>query len=132
MPIWKLSLVPAEVISCFPLNFVDVMMRFISDWRFENSVWMKSRSELWSAPFAPCVASSRMRSTMFESSPRAPSAVCAMLIASPALRSLMVSVFTCDLSDSLMARPAASSFAVLMRLPLDNLLNVDWSAFCDL
>ena len=132
MPIWKASLELALVMSCFPLNFVEVMMRLASACRFENSVWMNARSELWSAPFAPCVASSRMRSTMFDSSPSAPSAVCAMLIASPALRSFTVSVRTCDLSDSLIARPAASSFAVLMRRPLDNLLKVDWRADWDL
>jgi len=55
-----------------------------------------------------------------------------MLIASPALRSFTVRVRTWAFSDSLIARPAASSFAVLMRWPLDNLLKVDWSADCDL
>ena len=55
-----------------------------------------------------------------------------MLIASPAFRSFTVRVFTCDLSDSLMARPAASSFALLIRKPLESLLNVVWRAFCDL
>ena len=90
-------------------------MRFISDWRFVNSVAMNARSELWSAPLALWVASSRRRMRIVLSSPRAPSAVCAMLMASPALRSATVRERTCDFSDSLMASPAASSFAVLMR-----------------
>ena len=51
MPIWNASLELALVMSCFPLNFVEVMMRPISACRFVNSVWMNARSELWSEPF---------------------------------------------------------------------------------
>src|SRR5689334_12551081 len=62
-------------------------------------------------------------------SPNAPSAVCAMLIPSAALRSATAYERICDFIPSEMARPAASSAAELTRKPLDSLAKLLISAF---
>jgi hypothetical protein len=72
--------------------------------------------------------SSRMRDTMPCISPIAPSATCDIEMPSFALRCACEMERICDFSDSLMPRPAASSPALLMRIPDDSLLIEDASA----
>src|SRR5260221_6865173 len=79
-------------------------------------------------PFADCTASSRMRPRMLPTSPRAPSAVCTMLVAAFELRSATTYDRIWVFIRSLIARPAASSAAVLIRIPLDSLAKLDWRA----
>ena len=60
-----------------------------------------------------------MRCSMLETSPSAPSAVWAKLMPSFELRTAWFMPRICAVIDEAMARPAASSLAELMRLPLD-------------
>jgi hypothetical protein len=76
------------------------------------------RSEFDTEPFADCTASSRRRSSMPLTSPSAPSPVCTSEMPSSALRRAWSSERTCARSRSLIARPAASSAAVVMRRPV--------------
>src|SRR5690606_3093216 len=60
-----------------------------------------------------------MRCSMLLTSLSAPSAVCASEMPSLALRMPWLMPRICEVIDEAMARPAASSFALLMRLPVD-------------
>ena len=61
-----------------------------------------------------------MRCSMLEISLVAPSAVCATLMASLALRTAWFKPRICEVILLAMAKPAASSAAELMRLPVDS------------
>ena len=71
-------------------------------------------------PFALCTASSRIRCSMLVTSSSAPSAVCAIEMPSFALRMPWFMPRTCASIDVEIARPAASSLAELIRLPVDS------------
>ena len=70
-------------------------------------------------PFEACTANSRMRCRFEVTEPRAPSAVCVSDTASPALRMAVERPRICAVKRWEIARPAASSFAPLMRRPDD-------------
>src|SRR5574343_2086610 len=70
-------------------------------------------------PLAACTANSRMRSRLFDSAPKAPSAVCAMEIASLELRIATFMPRVWSFMRSAMAKPAASSLALFTRRPED-------------
>ncbi|VXC74854.1 hypothetical protein SPHINGOT1_130243 [Sphingomonas sp. T1] len=70
-------------------------------------------------PLDDCTASSRTRCSMLVTSSSAPSAVCAIEMPSFALRMPWFMPRTCAVIEVEMARPAASSLAELIRLPVD-------------
>ena len=68
---------------------------------------------------ADCTASSRTRCRMLPEEAKAPSAVCASEMPSLALRTAWFKPRICEVKRSEMAKPAASSLALLMRKPED-------------
>ena len=102
-----------------PLNLVLTSTSSTCWVRFETSDCIALRSEVWKVPEAPWTASSRIRCSMFATSASAPSAVCASEMPSFALRMPWAMPRVCEVMLVAMARPAASSFALLMRLPVD-------------
>jgi len=62
--------------------------------------------------------------------PRAPSAVCASEMPSLALRAAWLRPLICDVNRSAIARPAASSAALLMRRPEDRRAMAVCNSFC--
>jgi len=105
--------------SFLPLKVVVDTIRSISDLSCCTSSSRYLRSCALLTPFDDCTASSRIRWSMLETSSIAPSAVCAMEIPSLALRIAAFKPRTWDSMRELMARPAASSLAELMREPVD-------------
>src|SRR5436305_854844 len=71
-----------------------------------------------------------MRCSMLLTSFSAPSAVCAIEMPSFELRMPCAMPLICAVIELLIARPAASSFAELMRLPVDRRCIETLSAFC--
>ena len=100
-----------------PLNVVVSLMRPISALSSWNSAFRLSRSASLLVPLADCTASSRMRWSMLPTSLRPPSAVCAREMPSLAFLIATFMPRTWVFMRSAMARPAASSLALLMRSP---------------
>ena len=99
------------------LNVVVFEIRSISDTRAVNSSCSALRCESLTVPVADCDESSERRARI---SPDLPSAFSPMLMAlmpSFAFRTAWVAIRTSARSRSAMARPAASSAALLMRRP---------------
>src|SRR5690606_27635567 len=84
-----------------------------------NSFCRAARSSVLLVAFADCTASSRMRCRESPILPSAPSAVCDREMASLALRIATFMPRTWAFMRSAMARPAASSLALLTRRPED-------------
>ena len=118
-PTWN-PCVPALVARMDrPLNFVVVSVRSISSASAWNSWSRLARSLVPLVELADCTASSRMRCSMSPTLPIAPSAVCASEMASLELRMATFMPRTWAPIRSAMARPAASSLALLTRKPVD-------------
>ena len=81
---------------------------------------------------ADCTASSRMRCRLLDTCESAPSAVCASEIPSLALRAAWFKPRICAVKRSEIARPAASSLALLIRKPEDKRCSEVDNAFCEL
>src|SRR5919107_5594580 len=94
-------------------------MRFSSDVSWVTSVCRALRSPAEFDEFDDCTASSRIRCRMSPELDRAPSAVWAIDTPSFALRVAWFMPRICELMRSEIARPAASSLALLMRRPDD-------------
>jgi hypothetical protein len=107
----------------WPLKVACLEMRSISASRSSTSREMALRSEVLFEPLAACTASSRMRWIWSLSEASEPSAVCSMDTPSLALR------MACDMPRiwvvmrEVIAMPAASSAAELMRRPDDSRCN---------
>jgi hypothetical protein len=107
--------------SFFPLNVV-LWLRLSISYRSCWSSWLTAaRSSEERVSLAACRASSRIRWSMECTSLRAPSAVWIMEMPSWALRMACARPRTWARSFSLMASPAASSAARLIRKPLESL-----------
>ena len=120
-PIWK-SLLPVDARMLTPLNCVPPSVR-VTSWAIcTNSLFRLARSASVLVPLADCTASSRMRWKISPVRPSAPSATWASEIASLELRSATFMPRTWVFMRSEMARPAASSRAVLTRRPDDKRL----------
>ena len=117
-PIWKVRAAPAANILV-PLKAVLDRVRLISSARAWYSWFRLARSESLLVALADCTASSRMRCPMSLILDRAPSAVCDSEMASLAFRMATFMPRTWVLMRSAMARPAASSLALLTRRPVD-------------
>jgi hypothetical protein len=115
------SVTPTEVPvrSEVPLKLVAAASRLISSWRAVTSVLMLAASEEPTVALAASTPSSRTRWIIEVISVRAPAAVWTIDTPSWALRWAWLSPVTCACSLLLIARPAASSAAVLIRRPLE-------------
>src|SRR3989338_264894 len=131
-PTWKFW--PAKVPSSrfLPLNWLVVAIRLISDCSWDTSACSAVRSLEEFVSLADCTASSRMRWSALVVSTRAPSAVCAREMPSLALRAAWFKPRIWEVKRSEMARPAASSRALLMRKPEDKRCKDVCKALCDL
>ena len=118
-PIWKVT-VPAPVSSAMPLNCVWAEMREISLQSCVTSSVIEFLSEVDSVPLLNCTARSRTRWSIECTSASEPSAVCTIDTASCALRWAWSRPPIWARSFSLMARPAESSAARLIRKPEDS------------
>ncbi len=118
-PTWKAWPVKLPSSSLVPLNSVCVATRWISLISCCTSEFSAARSEAEFVAFELCTASSRMRCRLDPSSPKAPSATWASEMPSLALRAAWLRPRIWVVKRSEMARPAASSRALLMRRPED-------------
>ncbi len=130
-PTWKFWLAKEPSRSFTPLNAVVWATRSISALSCCTSLSRAARSLALLVALSDCTDSSRMRCRLFVTSWRAPSPVCASEIPSFALRAAWFKPLICDVKRSAMARPAASSFALLMRRPEDRRCSAMASALPD-
>src|SRR4051812_19712954 len=126
-PTWKVMVASAPSRS-MSLNFEFPAMRVISSFSWSTSSWIDVLSSVESVPFWYCTASSRVRCSMEWISFNEPSAVWTSDTASWVLRWAWPRPLTWPRSRSLIARPAASSAARLIREP-DESFSID---FCSL
>ena len=120
-PIWKSKLV-VWVRMRLPLNRVVLAVRVISVCSWLNSLCRAVRSVELLVALADCTASSRMRCSMPLMLPSAPSPVWASETASLALRRAISMPRAWAFMRSEIARPAASSFELFTRMPVDRRL----------
>ncbi|MDT4833593.1 hypothetical protein FQZ97_672070 [compost metagenome] len=118
-PTWKVAAVKEPSSTFLPLNEVCLETRSTSSASCFTSACRASRSSSLLVALADCTASSRMRCSMSPTLPSAPSAVCASEMPSLALRAATFRPLTWAFMRSAMARPAASSLALLTRRPED-------------
>src|SRR5882757_5620780 len=115
-----------------PLNCVCVATRDTSASNCVTSEFSAARSDDELVALADCRASSRIRCRLSPTWDNAPSAVCAKEIPSFALRDACVRPRIWVVNRSEIARPAASSFALLMRRPEDRRWMACACAACEL
>ena len=115
-PTWK-SVDAPPVRRETPLNLVFAAMSPMAAWSSVTSASMLAWESASLVPFAYWTASSRIRWSMLWTSVSAPSAVWTIEMPSWAFRPAWLRPRTWARSFSLMARPAASSAARLMRRP---------------
>ena len=119
-PTWKIWAVKVPSSSLMPLKAEVVARRSFSTTRAAASLLSETRSDELLVPLAACTASSRMRCRLLEICAKSPSAVCAREMPSLALRAAWLEPRICEVKRSEMAKPAASSLALLMRRPEDS------------
>ncbi len=119
-PTWKVLVPKVPSRMRRPLKVVCCAIREISAVRCCTSASSAARSEALLVALADCTASSRMRCRLLFSSASAPSAVWASEMPSLALRIAWFRPRICVVKRSEIARPAASSLALLMRRPEDS------------
>jgi hypothetical protein len=116
---------------CLPLKVVPPSTRLISFCSSWNSLFSESLSLSLLVALRACSASSRMRCSASPTLDSAPSATWAIEMPSLALRMATAMPRTWVFMRSAIARPAASSFALLTRRPDDRrCIDVD-SDICD-
>ena len=113
----KLVVEPSS--SLVPLKLELSVTRLISSDSWATSFCSAARSSALLVPLAACTASSRMRCMFSPIELSAPSAVWASEMPSLALRAATSMPRTWVVMRWLIARPAASSLALLMRRPED-------------
>ena len=118
-PTWKVCAPALAPTMAVPLNLVCDEIRVISWLSCWYSVSRLARSEVPFEPFWACTASSRMRCNTSVIVDNAPSAVCASEMPSLALRIATLMPLIWAFMRSAIARPAASSLALLTRRPED-------------
>src|SRR5471032_2142726 len=118
--------------SVWPLNEVVWAMRFSSELSWPASVCSAWRSLVELVAFDDCTASSRIRCRISPELDSAPSAVCASETPSFALRVAWVMPRICEVMRSEIARPAASSLALLIRRPEDRRCSEVFRDVCEL
>src|SRR3990167_2313729 len=116
-PTWNCCVPKLPSSSLEPLNSVVCEMRSSSDTSWPTFCCRAWRSPALLEALADCTASSRTRCRMSPEAFSAPSAVCAREIPSFALRTAWFSPRIWLVKRSEIAKPAASSLALLMRRP---------------
>lgn len=129
-PTWKVKTPLEPSNRLVPLKVVWLATRLISFFNWLTSLCTALRSSADNDPLAACTASSRIRCKLSVMAPNAPSAVCASEMPSLALRTAWFMPLTWVVIRSEIAKPAASSLALLMRSPLERrcieVANEDW------
>ena len=115
-----------------PLKVVCCEMRVISDRRCCTSASSAARSESEFVALADCTASWRIACRLLVSSCNADSVVCASEMPSLALRTAVLRPLIWVVKRVEIARPAASSLALLMRRPEDRRCIAVANALCEL
>ena len=118
-PTWNTAPLKLPSSTLRPLKLVVLATRSTSSRSCLSSDCSASRSLLLLVALADCTDSSRMRCNMSPTLPSAPSAVCASETPSLALREATTRPLAWPFMRSAMARPAASSLALLTRRPED-------------
>ncbi len=118
-PTWKVAWPAVPSRTRRPLKVVCEAIRVISAERCCTSASRAARSDELFVPLAASTASWRMRCRLSVKVDSALSAVCDSEIASFALFTAWLRPLICVVKRLLIARPAASSFALLMRRPED-------------
>ena len=118
-PTWNFCATKEPSSNLLPLKDEFCATRSISDESACTSASSAARSELVLVALADCTANSRMRCKLLLICAKSPSAVCDREMPSLALRAAWLAPLICEVIRSLMAKPAASSLALLMRRPLD-------------
>ena len=118
-PTWNCAPAKEPSSRFTPLKVVWLATRSISETSWLTSACRASRSDCELVAFEDCTASSRMRCRLLVTSVSAPSAVWAREMPSLALRTAWFMPRICEVKRSEIARPAASSLALLMRSPED-------------
>ena len=118
-PTWNSWLENEPSSSLVPLNSDCLATRSISAVSCLTSAFRAARSDEELVALADCTDSSRIRCRLLPISVSEPSATWASEMPSLALRTATSRPRICVLKRSEMARPAASSFALLMRRPED-------------
>ena len=118
-PTWKACEVNEPSSSCKPLKVVLLAMRFSSDTSWFTSDCRLARLSAELVELADWIDNSRTRWRILVLSCSAPSAVCDSEMPSLALRMAWARPRIWEVIWLEMARPAASSFALLMRKPED-------------
>jgi hypothetical protein len=130
-PTWKACDVNVPSSRFRPLKLVWLATRVISAANCWASASREARSLRLLVAFAAWTDNSRRRWRLLPISPSAPSAVCASEMPSFALRAAWFRPRIWAVIRSEIARPAESSFALLMRMPEDIRCNEVARAFCD-
>src|SRR5690606_25677296 len=131
-PTWKLCEPNEPSSSLRPPNAVVSAIRLTSWISWLTSCCSAARSVAPLEPLADWIASSRIRFMALVESSSAPSAVCDTEIPSLALRTAWFRPRICEVNLLAMARPAASSLALLMRRPEDRRCSEVAKEPCDL
>ena len=131
-PTWKAALPKLPSRIFWPLKAVWLAIRSISANRCCTSKSNAARSEAELVALADCTANSRIRCKLELISAKAPSAVCDSEIASLALREAWLKPRICVVKRSEIAKPAASSLALLMRSPDDKRCREVARSDCDI
>ena len=118
-PIWNAAEPKLPSSTWRPLKVVCCEIRVISARRCCTSASSAARSESELVALADCTASVRMRCMLLVTSFSADSVVCASEMPSLALLTAWFRPLIWVVKRVEMARPAASSFALLMRMPED-------------
>ena len=130
-PTWKFCAVKVPSSSLMPLKAEVLATRSFSTNSAVASLVSETRSEALLVALADCTASSRIRCRLLEIWAKSPSAVCASEMPSLALRWAWLVPRICEVNRSEIARPAASSLALLMRRPDDSRAMDVASEFCE-
>src|SRR6185437_16309941 len=118
-PTWNAWLLKLPSSSLMPLKEVVDATRSISDLSCWTSLLSAVRSLTLLLALRDCTDKSRMRCRLLPISPRAPSAVCDIEMPSLALRAAWFRPLIWEVMRWEIAKPAASSLALLMRMPED-------------
>src|ERR1051325_1686320 len=116
-PTWNATVPALPSSTLVPLKLVCCAIRVTSARRCCTSLSSAARSVDELDPDADCTASRRMRCRLLVTSSSADSVVCAIEMPSLALRTAWFRPLIWVVKRVEMARPAASSLALLMRMP---------------
>ena len=119
VPVWITTFCAEPSNNLMLLWFVLVAISSICNFSWATSSWIDERSTSVVVPVAACTDSSRIRAKMSLTPLKAPSAVCVIEIASLVFWIALAIPRICDVMRFEIARPAASSLALLILDPVE-------------